>query len=232
MKTKNLTLILTAFLLIGFTACNKKTGSVSNANMETKTDSVAVALGQYYGKNISQQFSGLNPELIAKGIIEGFNDADVKVYDTPEATNAAISGYLQEEKARVAETNKAEGEAFLAKNSKKNGIIVTESGLQYEVIKEGDGEKPTANNTVKVDYTGTTIDGKVFDSSVQRGQPASFPVKGVIKGWTEGLQLMTVGSKYKFYIPSDLAYGERGSGAKIGPNATLIFEVELLEIVK
>ena len=182
MRTKNLMLTLAAILLIGFTACNTNNGSTSKAKVETGTDSVAVALGQYYGKNIAQQFSGLNPELIAKGLVEAFNDADAKLYETPEATNAAISGYLRAESDRKAEENRAAGEAFLAENAKKEGIHVTESGLQYEVLKEGDGAKPTTENTVKVDYTGTTLDGKVFDSSVQKGQPATFPVTGGIKG--------------------------------------------------
>lgn len=232
MKTRNLMLTLAAIMLIGFTACNTNTGSTSNAKIENGTDSVSVALGQYYGKNIGQQFAGLNPELIAQGLIESFKDADAKLYETPEAANTAITTYLHSESDRKAAANLAEGEAFLAENLKKKGIQVTESGLQYEVIKEGEGPKPTTENTVKVDYVGTTLDGKEFDSSIEKGQPATFPVTGVIPGWTEGLQLMTVGSKYKFYIPAALAYGERGAGGKIGPNATLIFEVDLLEIVK
>jgi FKBP-type peptidyl-prolyl cis-trans isomerase len=116
------------------------------------------------------------------------------------------------------------------KNGKREGVKTTASGLQYEVLKPGTGAKPAATDTVKVHYHGTLIDGAVFDSSVDRGEPISFPLNGVIKGWTEGVQLMPVGSKYKFVIPSELAYGERGAGGKIGPNATLIFEVELLAI--
>ena len=137
--------------------------------------------------------------------------------------------------AKEAEKNKglaAEGEAFLAENAKREGVFVTESGLQYEVVTMGEGEKPTAESTVKVHYHGTLIDGTVFDSSVQRGEPIEFPLNGVIKGWTEGLQLMPVGSKFILYIPYQLAYGERGAGELIGPCEALIFEVELLEIVK
>ncbi|MFM9053078.1 MAG: FKBP-type peptidyl-prolyl cis-trans isomerase, partial [Bacteroidota bacterium] len=127
--------------------------------------------------------------------------------------------------------NSAESKKFLENNKKKNGVTTTASGLQYEVIKQGTGPKPTAEDTVRTHYHGTLIDGTVFDSSVERGEPAEFPVGAVIKGWTEALQLMPVGSKYRLYIPSDLAYGERSAGPKIGPGSTLIFDVELLEIV-
>ncbi|MGH9569716.1 MAG: FKBP-type peptidyl-prolyl cis-trans isomerase, partial [Candidatus Angelobacter sp.] len=126
--------------------------------------------------------------------------------------------------------NKKEGEAFLAANKTKEGVITTPSGLQYKVLKQGTGPKPTTTDKVVCNYKGTLINGKEFDSSYKRGEPATFPVNGVIKGWTEALQLMPVGSKYQLFIPADLAYGERGAGADIGPDATLIFEVELLSI--
>ena len=125
---------------------------------------------------------------------------------------------------------KEEGANFLAENAKKEGVISLESGLQYEILKQGSGPKPTINDNVTTHYHGTLIDGTIFDSSVDRGQPATFPVSGVIKGWTEALQLMTVGSKWRLYVPYDLAYGERGAGANIGPFTTLIFEVELISI--
>jgi FKBP-type peptidyl-prolyl cis-trans isomerase len=128
-----------------------------------------------------------------------------------------------------AEKNQKEGDDFLAKNKSKSGVKVTASGLQYEIVKAGNGPKPKATDTVKVDYTGTHIDGTKFDSSVDRGQPATFPLNGVIPGWTEGMQLMPVGSEFKFYIPAKLAYGERGPGT-IGPNSTLIFDVKLISI--
>jgi len=127
--------------------------------------------------------------------------------------------------------NKANGEKFLADNAKKDGVTTTASGLQYLVLKSGDGKKPTATDTVKVNYEGRLIDGTVFDSSYKRGQPVTFPLNGVIKGWTEGLQLMPVGSKYRLFLPSELAYGTHGAGSRIGPNSTLVFDVELLSIV-
>ena len=194
------------------------------------------------GSNMYQQFSRteylfndstieLKIELIKRGLIENLkNEANVVLSATEAAEwlNATME-------AKAAEKNKdaaAKGEAFLAKNATKEGVIVTESGLQYEVVTMGEGEKPTAESTVKVHYHGTLIDGTVFDSSVQRGEPIEFPLNGVIKGWTEGLQLMPVGSKFILYIPYQLAYGERGAGELIGPCEALIFEVELLEIVK
>jgi FKBP-type peptidyl-prolyl cis-trans isomerase FklB len=136
------------------------------------------------------------------------------------------------EQSKAAEGNKKIGAAFLAENKSKPGVQTTASGLQYVVEKEGTGAKPAATDRVKVHYTGTLLDGKVFDSSVQRGQPAEFGVTEVIKGWTEVLQLMPVGSKWKVFIPSDIAYGDRGAGSDIGPGATLIFDIELLDIVK
>ena len=140
-----------------------------------------------------------------------------------------LQGKQAEKMKEQADKNEKEGDAFLAKNKDKPGVKVTASGLQYEVVKQGNGPKPKATDTVKVDYTGTKIDGTKFDSSVDRGQPATFPLNQVVPGWTEGLQLMPVGSEYKFYIPSKLAYGERGPGP-IGPNATLIFDVKLIAI--
>jgi FKBP-type peptidyl-prolyl cis-trans isomerase FklB len=138
---------------------------------------------------------------------------------------------MQQAQAEQAKLAAGAGEAFLAENAKKAGVIVTASGLQYEVLTQGDGEKPSRASTVRTHYHGTLIDGTVFDSSYNRGQPAEFPVGGVIAGWTEALQLMPVGSKYRLYIPHQLAYGERGAGASIAPFSALVFDVELLAIV-
>ena len=187
---------------------------------------------------------------IGRGLTQIKDDIDIKVVEqaleqtlkgektslTQEEALQVRQAYMQQMQAKrvaeqkaAAEKNKGEGTAFLAKNKAKSGVKTTASGLQYEVEKEGTGPKPKATDTVKVNYLGTKIDGTKFDSSYDRGQPATFPLNGVIKGWSEGLQLMPVGSKYKFYVPADLAYGENAPGP-IGPNATLIFEVELLGI--
>ena len=196
--------------------------------------------GLEIGSNMGQQFRQspylfndstikVNLDEIKRGLIEGL---ELKSKMTPDEAATFLNTTLE---AKAAERNKtlaAKGEAFLAKNAKREGVVVTESGLQYEVIAMGKGEKPTAESTVKVHYHGTLIDGTVFDSSVERGEPIEFPLNGVIKGWTEGVQLMPIGSKFKFYIPYQLAYGERGAGELIGPCEALIFEVELIKIVK
>jgi len=160
-----------------------------------------------------------------KDVIEG---KDLKI--DPQTANANLQTYMQGKAERAGAENKTKGEAFLAENGKRAEVKTLESGLQYEVITEGTGAKPAATDKVTVHYHGTLIDGTVFDSSVDRGQPASFPVNGVIPGWVEALQLMPTGSKWKLFIPSDLAYGPRGAGGDIGPNATLVFDVELISI--
>ena len=232
MKNRNFIIALAAIIAFGITAC--KGGSVSgdNAKITTQTDSVAYALGNSVGTSLKKQFPDVNPEIIVQAMIEAFNGKENKLFESPQVADNYIRTYMRAASDRKAAENKAKGEAFLAENAKKDGVHVTASGLQYEIIKEGNGSKPTLESTVKVDYVGTTLDGEEFDSSIKRGEPATFPLKGVIKGWTEGLQLMPVGSKYKFYIPADLAYGDRQTNAKIGPNSTLIFEVDLLDIVK
>ena len=149
----------------------------------------------------------------------------------PEEANKILEAFMAKSASQQGDTNLEEGLAFLAENKTKDGVTELASGLQYKVLKEGDGEIPNSTDQVKCHYHGTLIDGTVFDSSVERKQPAIFPVNGVIQGWVEALQLMSVGSKWKLFIPSELAYGPRGAGGAIGPNAALIFDVELLEIV-
>lgn len=190
------------------------------------------------GMNVGQQLKGEEAEidvaLIAQAISDVYADKEMRLSE--EEVRTVFQEYQQQmmekqQKARVAaaEANKLEGEKFLAENAKKEGVITLPSGLQYKVITPGTGPKPTAQDTVTVHYRGTLIDGTEFDSSYQRNAPVSFPLGNVIPGWTEGLQLMQEGAKWELYIPSDLAYGPGGSGPTIGPNATLIFQVELLK---
>lgn len=190
-------------------------------------------IGRQMGAQLaSQAFEGLEPNAVAQGVIDALDGKESPLSE--EELHAAFSELEKQmqEKSKASGSKNAEaGAAFLAENSEKEGVVTLESGLQYEVITEGDGEKPTKSATVRTHYHGTLISGEIFDSSVQRGQPAEFPVGGVIAGWTEALQLMAVGSKWRLFVPSDLAYGERGAGGQIGPNTTLIFEVELLAIV-
>ena len=200
-------------------------------------DNTAYSFGVALGQNVAQQLqgSGVNlGDLEVKDFLGGIEDAisgELKIQ--PDEINTHIQKYLDEAKGKqsaAADENKEKGVKFLDDNKDRPEILVTDTGLQYEVLKEGAGEKPESSETsVTVHYHGTTIDGSVFDSSVERGQPATFALNQVISGWTEGLQLMARGSKFKFYIPSDLAYGDKGAGPSIGPGATLVFEVELLD---
>ncbi len=180
-----------------------------------------------------------NPQDTAaqKALEDAMAMPDVKLDSAArEEIKTAVSAQLQEEQQKereaLASTATAAGEKFLAENATKEGVKVTQSGLQYKVLKEGEGKSPTKTDTVTVHYVGTLLNGDEFDSSIRRGQPVSFPLGNVIEGWTEGVQLMKPGAKYRFFIPAKLGYGERGAGAKIGPNETLIFEVELLEVNK
>ncbi len=199
-------------------------------DLENEQDKLSYGLGVLISESLKQQDYGeLNLDLVVRALRE---NTEGKAQMTPDDAREALQAQqrkVQDEKAAAA---KAAGQAFLDENAKKEGVKVTDSGLQYEVISEGDGEKPSLEDTVKVHYVGTLEDGTEFDSSIARGEPTQFPLKGVIPGWTEGLQLMPVGSKFRFVIPSDLAYGDRGAGPQIGPNSTLVFEVELLEIIK
>lgn len=191
----------------------------------------------FIGRNFGEQFRGQGIAIDTAALLEGIKSgmAGEKGKYTQEELMAAMQAFetsMREKEMAKGNEAKEKGEKFLAENAKKKGVTTTKSGLQYEVIKQGDGPKPAATDTVNVHYHGTLIDGKVFDSSVERGEPVTFPLQQVIKGWTEGLQLMPVGSKWRFYIPSNLAYGEQSPSADIGPNETLIFDVELLGIVK
>ena len=194
---------------------------------------VSYGVGRQMGEQLaSNPFDGVDAKAVAQGVIDALTGKESQVA-RPELEEAfrIIGTQMQAKQAAQAGMQAKEGELFLAENAKKGGITITASGLQYEVITQGSGAIPTATSKVKTHYHGTLLDGTVFDSSVTRGQPIDFPVNGVIAGWTEALQLMPVGSKWRLYIPHDLAYGERGAGASIAPFAALVFEVELLDIV-
>ncbi len=190
---------------------------------------IGLQMGQQLADN---PFDGLDIAAVAAGLAAAFYGDEPEVSeDQIRAAFQVISGRMQEAEAAKAQLAAAAGEAFLAENAKKAGITVTASGLQYEVLNAGSGAKPSRSDKVRTHYHGTLIDGTVFDSSYNRGQPAEFPVSGVIAGWTEALQLMPVGAKYRLYIPHNLAYGERGAGGAIKPYSALIFDVELLDIL-
>lgn len=199
-------------------------------------DSIEAKGGYGIGLQIGQQLLGsgldVDPEAVVKGIFDVLNQTPpaLDINDVSAALQE-LSARAEAEQAKAFEALAAEGKAFLEENKKAKGVIETASGLQYEILTEGSGAKPAKADKVRVHYTGSLIDGTVFDSSVKRGTPAEFPVTGVIAGWVEALQMMPVGSKWRLTIPHNLAYGERGAGASIPPFSTLIFEVELLEIV-
>ncbi len=210
----------------------KEAATVATApkSLKTALDSVAYSIGLSVGASLKQQgLSNVNTDLLLKAINETLKEQDTEL--SPEEANQYIGEYFQKQASVQGNTNLAAGKKFLEENKKRPNIKTTASGLQYEVIKLGEGPKPADTSTVKVNYHGTLTDGTVFDSSVERGEPVEFPVNRVIAGWTEALKLMPVGSKFRLFIPADLAYGERAAGPKIGPNSTLIFDVELLEIL-
>jgi FKBP-type peptidyl-prolyl cis-trans isomerase FklB len=193
-------------------------------------DKASYAIGIDIGMNFKKQNMDLNPDAMAAGARDALTGKpQINPTEVREVMTQWQKEFGEKQKA-MATKNQADGEKYLADNKKKDGVKTTASGLQYRSIKEGTGPQPKATDTVTVNYRGTLIDGTEFDSSYKRGQPATFPLNGVIKGWTEGLQLMKKGSKYQFVIPPNLAYGDRAVGADIGPNSTLIFEVELLDV--
>ncbi len=205
--------------------------------MSQKYESFELKASYGVGRNmgaqlLNQPFDGLDIEAVAAGLIDAFlqKESQVSNPDLEEAFQH-ISKIMQEKQAQLSKEAAEAGRLFLEENEKKDGVNVTESGLQYEILTEGSGDKPSATSTVRTHYHGTLIDGTVFDSSYERGQPAEFAVNGVIKGWTEALQMMTVGSKWRLTIPYELAYGEQGAGGAIAPYSTLVFDVELLDIV-
>lgn len=203
--------------------------------LKTQKDKVSYALGMNLGTNLHKQSVEVDPAIVLRGLKDAL--AAGKTLLTEDEVRAALTqlqaevrNKQQEIMKQAGEANRKEGQEFLAANKAKEGIVTLPSGLEYKILTEGTGPKPAATDSVSCNYRGTLLNGKEFDSSYKRGQPATFPVNGVIKGWTEALQLMPVGSKWQLFIPSELAYGDRGAGPDIGPGSTLIFEVELLSI--
>ncbi|UAA38892.1 FKBP-type peptidyl-prolyl cis-trans isomerase [Paraneptunicella aestuarii] len=239
---KSLTVVALSVVL-GLTACQQEKPdplAVEQIKMETEDQKNSYALGANIGTFLKQQIDThkdlgitLDDAIILNGIKAAMQDksqyTEQEVQEQLHKLQVSFREKNQQKQEAKAEDNLKEGMAYLEENKKREGVIVTDSGLQYEVITMGDGEKPSEEDTVKVHYHGTLINGEVFDSSVDRGEPAVFPLNRVISGWTEGVQLMPVGSKFRFHIPAELAYGQRNAG-KISPNSTLIFDVELLGI--
>lgn len=232
---KSLIYLPVVFLMIVGMSC-QQSGSVKNVKLETEADSAGYAIGILVGTNNKQQVENApgGADINLDAMVAAFSVASKGEEGamTTEEADQIIRRFFEAAGEREGQLNLEAGNAFLEQNKNREGVNTTASGLQYEVITEGSGPKPSAEDRVRVHYHGTLIDGTVFDSSVERGEPAVFGVGQVIPGWTEALQLMSVGSKWKIYLPANLAYGERGAGADIGPNSTLIFEVELLEIVE
>ncbi|WP_250461727.1 FKBP-type peptidyl-prolyl cis-trans isomerase [Microbulbifer litoralis] len=226
---------------IALAGCNKQESKqeAEEVKLETQEQKVSYIIAEDMAKRLESQEVKLDPQVVlmalndvASGRESRLSDEDkqqvISVFqEKMQAKQQEMLAKQEKEFKEKADKNLAEGKAFLEENAKKDGVVTTDSGLQYKVITEGSGDTPTAESVVEVDYRGTLIDGTEFDSSYANGEPVQFPVNGVIKGWTEALQLMKEGAKWELYIPSELAYGPGGAGGKIGPNATLIFEVEL-----
>lgn len=219
-----------AFSMLTNAGCEKK-------SLETQKDKVSYSIGWQIGGNFKNQNLDVDTDIVLNGIKDAQSGAKPQLTEKEmQEVMTAFQTEMREKQMKAmsaaGEKNMKEGEEFLAKNKQAKSVKTTASGLQYKIIKEGTGGNPKADDTVTVNYSGTLINGTEFDSSYKRGTPATFPVKGVIKGWTEALQLMKAGSKYELFIPSELAYGKRGAGNDIGPDSVLIFTVELLSIEK
>jgi len=204
-------------------------GQEKSPQLKDQKDKVSYSIGLNIGFNLNRQNVQINPDVLTAGIKDAIAGKPQLTTDQVKEVMTAFEKDMQQKQKAAGEKNASDGAKFLEENKKKEGVKTTASGLQYKAIKEGTGAQAKATDTVTVNYRGTLINGTEFDSSYKRGEPATFPLNGVIKGWTEGLQLMKVGSKYQFFVPPNLAYGERTVGPDITPNSTLIFEVELLD---
>ena len=205
-------------------------GQEKSTPLKDTKDKVSYSIGLNIGFNLKKQNVSINPDTFVLGLKDALAGKPQMTDEQVKETMTAFEKEMIDKQKAAGVKNRADGEKFLAENKKKEGVKTTASGLQYKVIKEGSGAQPKETDTVVANYRGTLIDGTEFDSSYTRGQPATFPLSGVIRGWTEALQLMKVGSKYQLFIPANLAYGERAMGSDIGPNSTLVFEVELVGI--
>lgn len=218
-------------VLLGFLFFVSQVNAQETLELKNQRDKVSYIIGMDIGMNLKKQAIDIDPNILAKGMKDALSGAKPLLTEKEiQETMGAFQKEMMAKQAEVAKKNKSEGDAFLAENKKKEGVKTLPSGLQYKVIKAGTGKKPKSIDSVTVHYRGTLINGTEFDSSYKRGQTVNFQVSGVIPGWTEALQLMEEGAKWQLFIPSNLAYGERGAGGMIGPNATLIFEVELVSI--
>jgi len=232
---KSLTAIVGICLLAG---CNQQDDATTvTGPITSDTDKASYSIGLNMGKQVAQIKENVNFDMVKLGLNDAYNGGEFKLTDDEIRSSLAefqqrLQKVQMEKVSKAGDINQKAGNEFLTANKTAEGVKTTDSGLQYKVITEGTGDMPKSTDTVVTHYKGTLIDGMVFDSSYKRGQPATFPVTGVIKGWTEALQKMKVGSKWQLFIPSELAYGARGAGQQIGPNSVLIFEIELLEIKK
>ncbi|MDX9873985.1 MAG: FKBP-type peptidyl-prolyl cis-trans isomerase [Spongiibacteraceae bacterium] len=225
--------LLVAAVAAVVAGCNEQQQEVE---LQTEEQKVSYGMGLNLGARIQEEFA-LDVDAFALGMRHAVEGGERRMSD--EEIAAAVQSFQEKQMAKLeaefqqqSDANKAQSEEYLAANAAKEGVVTTDSGLQYRVIEQGEGAVPTIDDMVQVHYRGTLVDGTEFDSSYQRGEPVSFPVAGVIPGWTEALQIMPVGSKWELVIPSDLAYGPGGTGGVIGPNAALVFEVELLDIIR
>ncbi len=225
MKSK---VIVLSALLLTLAACDKKESAPMEINLASEEDRFSYGLGMLVGERVLKQYGEVNYDLVLAGMKAQHQEQTTLL--TLEEAGESINAQMEKKFETESAANKQRGQDYLKENATKEGVQVTESGLQYSIITAADGARPKPTDEVSVHYRGTLIDGTEFDSSYSRGAPTSFTLNQVIPGWTEGLQLMSIGSKYRFVIPYELAYGERGAGGQIGPFETLIFEVELIEI--
>ena len=231
-----LRLFAVMIMLTSLAGCTpEEASSASELKLDTSKNRISYTIGVNIGQDFKSQNMDVDPDLLLMGLKDTLSGKELQL--TEEEMVQEIQNFQQEMQAKMAAEmevkaaeNKASGEAFLAENAKQEGVVVTESGLQYKIIEPGQGDSPGPADVATVHYRGTLIDGTQFDSSYDRGQPASFPVGGVIPGWSEALQLMKPGAKWQLVIPAELAYGERGAGQDIGPNSTLLFDVELISV--